>query len=281
MAVVSEMPEKIPGGYYLKARKTQESWIAHAPPHVREIWDWLLLNANWKDDSGLGKGKVLTSYKEIREGLHWMVGYRKEMYKNWQCEIAMKLLTKATMVATTKTARGLIVTILNYKKYQDPKNYENHSEMYTKATRKPQGSRTILKEVEEVEEVNIKPKTSSASGDAVHTQESLITRRKRKLNGKRYQSFMRFWEAFAYKKDRAQAADAWLDIPMLTNALVDQIVAAAQIEAQNRPDLIARGRTPIYAQGWITARRWEDEPYEAKEDYSWLDGGGNDSTRVQ
>lgn len=279
------MADKIRGGFYLKARKTQQSWIAHAPPHVREIWDWLLLNANWKDDSGLGKGRILTSYKEIREGLHWMVGYRKERYKNWQCEISMKLLTKAAMIATTKTTRGLIVTILNYNKYQDPKNYESRNEIYTKATRKPQGSRTILKEVEEVEEVNINPKTFCA----FPTQNApdgnghfILTRRKKKLAGKRLEAFLQFWDAFGYKKGKAAAADSWLEIPQLTNTLVEQIIEAAKTEAKYRPDQIARGRTPIYAQGWITARRWEDEPYEAKDDYSWLDGGDdNDSTRIQ
>ena len=122
----------IPGGYYLKARKTQESWIAHAPPHVREIWDWLIANANSKPKNLSGKiierGQLYTNYESIIEGLHWMVGYRKERYTKAHTETAMKALTKAAMITTTKTAHGMIVTICKYEQYQNPKNYENRNE---------------------------------------------------------------------------------------------------------------------------------------------------------
>ena len=40
---------KIKGGYYIKARQIQQSKIAYAPPYVREIWDWLLMQANHTD----------------------------------------------------------------------------------------------------------------------------------------------------------------------------------------------------------------------------------------
>lgn len=85
------------------------------------------------------------------------------------------------------------------------------------------------------------------------------TKKNRKLSGKRLDSFNRFWGCFNYKKDKANAADAWLDIPSLTNAKVDEICKAAEKEAADRPNKIAKGQTPIYAQGWITAKRWEDE----------------------
>lgn len=87
------------------------------------------------------------------------------------------------------------------------------------------------------------------------------TKKKRKLNGKRFDAFNLFWLAFNYKKDKASAADAWLDIPELTNALVDRIIIAAEAEAANRKTIIDRGLTPIYAQGWLSGRRWEDEAY--------------------
>lgn len=136
---------KIKGGYYIKARKIQESDIAFAPPHVREIWDWLLKEANHADNGKIKRGQTVRTYKDIQEGLHWMVGYRKETYKKWQCEIAMKYLTKQQMITTTKTTRGLIITICNYDIYQNPKNYESHNESHKKATRKPQPTDTINK----------------------------------------------------------------------------------------------------------------------------------------
>lgn len=87
------------------------------------------------------------------------------------------------------------------------------------------------------------------------------TKKKRKLKGKLFDTFNLFWLAFNYKKDKASAADAWLDIPELTNALVDRIIIAAETEAANRKTVIERGLTPIYAQGWLSGRRWEDEAY--------------------
>ena len=135
----------IESGYYIKARKIQESDIAHAPPHVREIWDWLLKEANHKDNGTIKRGQLVRDYNSIRDGLHWMVGYRKETYKKWHCENAMKWLMKHEMIATTKTTRGIIVTICNYDYYQDPKNYESRDESRTKAERKPKGTATINK----------------------------------------------------------------------------------------------------------------------------------------
>lgn len=86
-----------------------------------------------------------------------------------------------------------------------------------------------------------------------------LTKKKRRLHGKRLDSFLMFWECFDYKKDKASAADSWLDIPKLTNAMVNEICEAAKIEAKNRHGLIENGQTPKFAQGWLTARRWEDE----------------------
>lgn len=148
----------IEGGFYLKARRIQEAEIMHAPPHVREIWDWLLMKAMFADGISLQRGQVLTTYEDIREGLFWYVGWRKERYSKWDCEKAMKVLTKATMITTKKTTRGLIVTILNYDYYQNPKNYESHNESHRKATRKPQTTDTIDKNVIKKERNIIPPK---------------------------------------------------------------------------------------------------------------------------
>ena len=68
---------KITGGYYIKARCTQSSWIAHAPPVVRETWDYLLRKANHKDKRYNGfivkRGQLFCSYKDIMEALHWKI----------------------------------------------------------------------------------------------------------------------------------------------------------------------------------------------------------------
>lgn len=100
-------------------------------------------------------------------------------------------------------------------------------------------------------------KTLSASGDA--EQEFFLTKKKKRLAGKRLETFNQFWDAFAYKRGKAEAADAWLDLPSMTMSTVGEIVAAAKMEAENRHKLEASGKTPKMAQGWLSGRRWEDE----------------------
>jgi len=140
---------KIDGGYYIKARCVQESEIATAPPHVREIWDWFLMKANHAPLKRYGhvcdRGQLLCTYSDIQEGLHWMVGWRKETYSKHACETTMKYLKKREMVTTRKTTKGMIVTICNYEYFQNPKNYENHTETSRVTTREPQTSDTIDK----------------------------------------------------------------------------------------------------------------------------------------
>lgn len=88
--------------------------------------------------------------------------------------------------------------------------------------------------------------------------EHYLTKRKRKLSGWKLETFDEFWKVFSYKKGRAEAADAWLDIPNLTRELAGRIIEAATKEARARQELIAKGRTPKWAQGWLSGRRWED-----------------------
>lgn len=100
---------------------------------------------------------------------------------------------------------------------------------------------------------------TSPDGEAHEAQEVYKTKKGKLLSGRRLSSFMRFWDAFGKRQGKAEAADAWLAISPLTNAIVDQICAAAKIECKNRPELEARGMTAKMAQGWLSGRRWEDE----------------------
>jgi hypothetical protein len=138
--------DKFKDGFILKARKIEHSKISKAPPHIREIWDLLLRKANWKDHGSLKKGQLLITYNDIIEDLSWYVGWRKHTYSRHQCEYALKRLRSATMIATRKTVRGLVITILNYCVYQDPENYKQLTSATRKDTGVPQTCHTIRKE---------------------------------------------------------------------------------------------------------------------------------------
>lgn len=152
---------KIHGGFILVARQRDKSPIANCPPHFREIWDYLLRKATHTDKiiSGtrLERGQCFVSFGQIQEDLKWFVGYRKMTYKKHHCEKAMKYFMKERMAETTKTTRGLIVTILNYDFFQSIENYESDSDSDNKATTKRQQSDTIYKNEKNIK--NIKKKT--------------------------------------------------------------------------------------------------------------------------
>jgi hypothetical protein len=153
------MSEPIRGGYYLKARCIEGSKIAHAPPHARELFDYFLRKAFWRDGDQLRRGQLLTSYKAIQDDLRWYVGNRPERYKRHHIETAVKLLTKAEAITTAKTTRGMIVTVCNYDLYQAWDSYENHSEPDLKPTREPRESPTI-------DEYSIKQESNKGSTPA-------------------------------------------------------------------------------------------------------------------
>jgi hypothetical protein len=148
----------------------------------------------------------------------------------------------------------------------------------TKVKNEIQHSESLLSENFQSEQIRIDKNREekyifSASADAAHekAEASYRTKKKRTLSGKRLESFERFWAAFGYAKGKAEAADAWLDIPSLTNALVNTICLAAEREAARRPEIVARGNTPKMAQGWISGRRWEDVPESEEKEVGILE----------
>lgn len=103
------------------------------------------------------------------------------------------------------------------------------------------------------EQVVVAPEPSPSSGPTYRTAN------RRVLTGQRLAWFNRVWSAFGYKRNKAEAADVFIDIEGLSEPLVSAICRAAQQEAARRPDLVARGKTPKMLTGWLSGRRWEDE----------------------
>lgn len=162
------MAEIISGGFYIKARKIKESDVAHASPCVREVWDWLISECNHKDNDALNikRGQCLRTIRDIQDGLHWHVGYRKMTYSKAQCEGALEYLRKHHMITTAKTTRGMIITVCNYDFYNSPENYEGNNEANKKTTRRQQPPDTINK--------NVKNEKNDNKGEAApHTHEQV------------------------------------------------------------------------------------------------------------
>lgn len=113
-----------------------DSEIVRQPPHVREVWDYLLMVANHKPYKNIKRGQVFVSLEDIRQALSWRVGFRKECYTKDSMKKAMKALTKASMIVTNRSTRGVLITICNYERYQDPKNYESSNESSNESSAK-------------------------------------------------------------------------------------------------------------------------------------------------
>jgi hypothetical protein len=98
-------------------------------PVARQIFLYLMMRVNYKDGSnGYKRGQGFFSYGKIKEDLSWYVGFRKHTYSDSQIRNAMNHLVTNGMINTTKSTRGLRVTICKYESYQNPKYYEQHNE---------------------------------------------------------------------------------------------------------------------------------------------------------
>ena len=66
-------------------------------------------------------------------------------------------------------------------------------------------------------------------------------------------TFTQFWDAYGLKRDKIAAERAWKRLGKR-----DQLAAFSGIKVY-REDCEKNGRMMMYAQGYITHRRWEDE----------------------
>lgn len=128
----------IKGGYILQPRVIQESDISVAPPCVREIWNYLLREANSCDAKYNGytikRGQLFRSYEDIKEGTKWFAGWRKMTYSENNMKKAMKFLRDTQRITTQKELGGVLITICKYDYYQNPKNYERTKERTKEGT---------------------------------------------------------------------------------------------------------------------------------------------------
>ena len=258
----------INGGYYIKARCIQNSEIAHCSPAVREIWDWLLLNARHKSEkyngSTIERGQLFCTYSDIRDGLSWYVGYRKMSYSENVTKHAMKKLRELCMIETTKKPRGVIVTVCNYNTYQDPKNYErtNVEPLKEPATEPIKHHRrpSINKECKNVKNEKKNKQTGANAPDMV------------------YGLFESFYESYPVHIKKSDTYK-WFLKNKPDNEMVSMMIGKVKEQIAWRETQSSAGAfvpqwpAPIV---WLNGKRWEDEltpPATATVNY--LDGVRN------
>ena len=131
--------------YILESRKILESDIWKKPPLYFKVWHYLLLKAQHKDYGNLKRGQLFTNINEIREECSYFAGYRKIIPSRQEIHRVLDWLrssreddnertTNVPMIRTTKVTHGMVVSIVNYAVYQDPKNYERDNELDNERT---------------------------------------------------------------------------------------------------------------------------------------------------
>jgi hypothetical protein len=130
--------QNAPGGFVLVARKTLESDLMCMNPLAFKLFFWMILKANFKDRDKLKRGQLVTTIEEMRNAGSYKAGYRNIRPSKMQIRTAYEALKNNTMIITAKTTRGMVVTVLNYDKYQNFHRYEQHSEQHSEnATKHP------------------------------------------------------------------------------------------------------------------------------------------------
>lgn len=106
-------------GATIWARHTIESDIFFWKPAAWfKIWFYLVQTANHVDGKQIRRGECLTSIAEIAKN----TGTSRD-----QVDKMLRWAKQATMIATRKTTRGMVITLLTYGKYQALENYKSDS----------------------------------------------------------------------------------------------------------------------------------------------------------
>jgi len=136
--------ENIEGGAILIARQVFESEIFMFKPAIWfKVWVYILGNVFWKDKGKLKRGQGYFKYDWIKNA----TGATQDQLKH-----CIAYLKASHMIATQKATHGMVVTVLNYDRYQTVDAYRSHTESHLKATQKPHRSHTNKEERKEREE---------------------------------------------------------------------------------------------------------------------------------
>lgn len=136
-------------GFFLISRSIFDSDIWFRSPEYLKAWIYLLGKANHEDKRYNGylckRGQTLITYKELAEQVRYRVGFRKTALHEKRMKDLMKYLMNERMIVLSRVPRGMLVTVLNYDKYQGFENYESANERTNESlTNVPRSSKSGL-----------------------------------------------------------------------------------------------------------------------------------------
>jgi hypothetical protein len=247
-------------GYIKDWRKSLDNPL-FKKPLIWHFWGYCLKKTSHKDRDIFMNGQMI-SIKRGQFVFGRKIASEETGLSEQQIRTCLKHLEKVKNLTSISTNKYSIITIINWDTYQqDDKKSTNIPTNNQPAINQQSTTDKNVKHLKN-EKKHIKTLPQNETSPHLNGEDVVdfyLTKKKKKLSGKRLEAFDKFWDAFNYKKDRANAADSWMDIKYLDNALVEKICIAAKHEAEKRHEIIDMGKIPIYAQGWLSSRRWEDD----------------------
>lgn len=130
--------KKIEGGCTLWARKTFESDVFYKKPDKWfKMWFYIVGNVKYNDNSQFERGQGFFKYAWIMEACNAKYG---------EVDHFLRWAKSARQIATQKARRGVVITVLNYRLYQDIEMYRGETESETSGDLKARQKRvSILK----------------------------------------------------------------------------------------------------------------------------------------
>jgi hypothetical protein len=127
----------IKGGAFLVARKlfTSEVWLKK-PATWKVIWIYILGKVNHDTYNGMEKGEGFFNFSEEKKSIG--IDCTPDVIKKF-----LQFARESSMISTTRSTRGMIVKVLNYKEYQDLFNFKSTEESTREAREKHERSTTI------------------------------------------------------------------------------------------------------------------------------------------
>lgn len=152
------------GGFVVWWRKTLDSQVfLEKPAEWFKLWFYLVMRANW-EDGRLPRGSFHIRYRFLQDKLH--------ISRN-SIDHFIRYAKGQHMLATRKATRGMVVTVLNYAKYQDKRIIISDSKSDSKATQKRHDKKTS-KQVEQ-EYISSKEDTAAPKSGGDPFVNALIT----------------------------------------------------------------------------------------------------------
>jgi hypothetical protein len=247
----SEHP-MIDGWIYLWRCSTDNHLYFLEPFTKWQAWQDMLLLAAFKPHGKpirgitveLQRGQLAASDRYLARRWKWSVGKVRRFLRHLESKSVAQIVSQTNNVSR-------VITITNYEWYQKDGITNESTGGIT------DGAQTKHKRNKEKEGITKGEEKETKEGKK--KKDGYRTRNGKILSGEKLEDFNTFWSAYGFPKGKAGAADSWLNLKDYSPELVEAIIAGAKRECSRRQDLIDRGLTPKFAQGWLTDRRWEDE----------------------